>query len=60
MQQGYILGSMYGTLVTTPSKWTPGKPYRVLSFHLLSGDTKSMPITTYRCPKYGYLESYAF
>ena len=60
MQQGYILDSMYGNLVTTTSKWSKGKPKKILSFALKSADAKSRDITTYRCPECGYLESYAF
>jgi acetone carboxylase gamma subunit len=59
MHQGYILDAMYGNLVTTSSKWSEGKPKKILSFALSSADTKSMEITTYRCPECGYLESYA-
>jgi hypothetical protein len=60
MQQGYILDAMYGNLVTTPSKWSGGKPKKILTFALPSTDKKSTEITTYRCPECGYLESYAF
>lgn len=60
MQQGYILDSMYGNLVTTTSKWSQGRPKKILSFALPSSDKKSTEITTYRCPGCGYLESYAF
>jgi hypothetical protein len=60
MEQGYILDSMYGNLVTTPSNWSRGKPKKILSFALPSTDNKSKEITSYRCPECGYLESYAF
>jgi hypothetical protein len=60
MQQGYILDSMYGNLVTTTSKWSKGEPKKILSFALPSADKKSTEITTYRCPECGYLESYVF
>jgi uncharacterized C2H2 Zn-finger protein len=60
MQQGYILDSMYGNLVTTTSKWSKGKPKKILTFALPSTEKKSIEITTYRCPECGYLESYAF
>ncbi len=59
MQQGYILDSMYGNVITTTSKWSRGKPKKILSFALPSSDKKSMEIVTYRCPECGYLESYA-
>ena len=60
MQQGYILDSMYGNLVTTTSKWSKGEPKKILAFALPSTDNKSVEITSYRCPECGYLESYAF
>ncbi|MFC1781478.1 PF20097 family protein [Planctomycetota bacterium] len=59
MQQGYILDAMYGNAVNTTSKWSKGKPKKLLSFALPSAEINSMEITTYRCPKCGYLESYA-
>lgn len=60
MQLGYILDSMYGNLVTTTSKWSKGKPKKILTFALPSTEKKSIEIATYRCPECGYLESYAF
>ncbi len=59
MQQGYILDSMYGNLVTTTSKWSRGKPKKILYFALPSADNKSIEIATFRCPECGFLESYA-
>jgi len=60
MQQGYILDSMYGNVITTTSKWSGGKAKKILTFVLPSTDNKSIEITTYRCSECGYLESYAF
>ena len=59
MQQGYILDAMYGNIVTTTSKWSKGKPKKILSFALPTSENTSMQIVTYRCPECGYLESYA-
>jgi hypothetical protein len=51
---------MYGNVFSTTSKWSKGKPKKILTFNLPSSDSKSIEITTYRCPECGYLESYAF
>jgi acetone carboxylase gamma subunit len=50
---------MYGNVLTTTSKWSEGKPKKILFFVLPLADTRSMEITTYRCPDCGYLVSYA-
>lgn len=46
MQQRYILDAMYGNVFTTTSKWSEGKPKKILSFVLPSSDTRSMEIIT--------------
>jgi predicted RNA-binding Zn-ribbon protein involved in translation (DUF1610 family) len=57
MQAGVVLDTTYGG-VTQP-RWTPGEPtwsfWRGLKFDKHS----TIPVTTYRCPACGFLESYA-
>jgi hypothetical protein len=60
MSPGFQFDIGYG--VIRRSKWVEGSPQRTL----LSGEVKSaqakqgVPITMFRCPACGYLESYAF
>lgn len=57
MEQGYIVD--HGHSVVYPSAWVEGIPRwgRLLGLKL-RGKTK-LPITSYRCPECGRLDSYA-
>jgi hypothetical protein len=39
--------------------WSPGEPQPSFWTGLKSAEDRGLPITTFRCPKCGYLESYA-
>jgi hypothetical protein len=59
MERGYVIDRGYGTI--TVSEWVAGIPEvgrwtRSLKLRKRS----TLPTTTYRCPRCGYLESYAF
>jgi hypothetical protein len=57
MQEGYPLDSGGGPSVGT---WIEGRPEYFARFFLKVGwRAKRRPITAYRCPSCGYLESYA-
>jgi hypothetical protein len=58
MEKGFVADSTYGAALQ--SAWTPGepKPRKILG-GIKMDDTTSTPISTYRCQRCGYLESYA-
>jgi hypothetical protein len=53
MQEGYLREE------TRQSRWYEGPPKRWLGMTMVGWATKQLPITAYRCPSCGYLESYA-
>jgi hypothetical protein len=53
MQEGYLREE------TRQSRWYEGPPRRWLGMTMVGWATKQLPITAYRCPSCGYLESYA-
>jgi hypothetical protein len=55
MERGYIADKVYGAVAP---EWVGGPPYR--SFWPVLGlkNRERHPVTTYRCPACGYLESY--
>ena len=58
MEAGYIVDHSYGAVY--PSAWVSGMPDWSRFFGLkLRGRTK-MPLTAFRCPKCGRVESYAW
>lgn len=57
MVDRYIVDQGYGTNAV-PS-WREGEPRKSIWVGLKLGGTKPMEITTYRCGRCGYLESYA-
>ena len=56
MEQGYVLDEGYGN--RTVGQWVAGEPERIWTGLKLRGKTK-LDVTTYRCKRCGYLESYA-
>lgn len=57
MESGYIAdGTQAGY---RQENWTPGPPKPSFWFGLKLDADQSIPVTTLRCPKCGYLESYA-
>jgi hypothetical protein len=58
MEKGYIADLTYGCALQ--SAWTPGepKPRRILGGVKWS-QTGNMAIVTFRCERFGFLESYA-
>jgi hypothetical protein len=53
MQDGYLVDE------TRVAHWHEGPPRRWLGMTMVGWAKKRLPITTYRCPACGYLESYA-
>ena len=53
MQEGYLADE------TRLAHWYEGPPRRWLGMTLVRWAKKQLPITAYRCPSCGYLESYA-
>lgn len=57
MEKGFVLDQTYGAM--TQSEWIEGAPERSFWTGLkLKGHTR-IPVSTFRCPACGYLESYA-
>ena len=57
MESGYIVDEGYDT--RTVAKWIKGEPERSMWPGLKMGGKDKVDITTYRCTRCGYLESYA-
>ena len=57
MIDGYVVDQGYGT--NTLPKWREGEPRKNVFGSLKLWGTKPIEITTYRCGRCGYLESYA-
>jgi len=57
MTDGYIADQGYGT--HTVPKWREGEPVKSMWVGLKLGGTTPLEITTWRCRRCGYLESYA-
>jgi hypothetical protein len=53
MQEGYLRDE------ARLARWYEGPPRRWLGMTLVGWAKKQLPITAYRCPGCGYLESYA-
>lgn len=57
MVDGYVVDQGHGS-VTVPS-WREGEPRKSIWVGLKLGKTNPIEITTWRCRRCGYLESYA-
>ncbi len=57
MEAGYVLDQTYGAM--TQSQWIDGAPEQGFWTGLKVRGHQRLPVTTYRCTKCGYLESYA-
>jgi hypothetical protein len=57
MASGFVLG--YGNGTKTPATWVEGEPVKTVWTGLNLRGRKQVPITTWRCGRCGYLESYA-
>ncbi|HEU0283743.1 MAG TPA: PF20097 family protein [Sphingomicrobium sp.] len=57
MESGYIVDEGYGT--RTVAKWIRGEPERSMWTGLKMRGKDTVDITTYRCTRCGFLESYA-
>lgn len=57
MEAGYVLDQAYGAVAQ--SAWIDGAPERSFWTGLKLKGHQRLPVTTFRCPKCGYLESYA-
>jgi len=58
MEAGFVAD--LGEYGFTEQKWCPGEPTKSFWTGLKMGKEKVIPVRTLRCPKCGYLESYAF
>jgi len=59
MEAGYIVDVMYGQGSAAAPKWVAGEPQRSVWTGLKLRGKEQLPVTTYRCRRCGYLESYA-
>jgi len=57
MESGYITDNTYGG--TLQQTWTEGTPKKSFWMGIKISRQELVPVTTLRCPKCGYLESYA-
>jgi hypothetical protein len=57
MEIGYVADSTYGGY--RQQNWSPGEAKRSFWTGLKINSDQFVPVTTLRCPKCGYLESYA-
>lgn len=57
MDAGYLADSTYGGYKR--QSWSPGTPQRSIWTGLKVDAQQSLPVSTFRCPQCGYLESYA-
>jgi hypothetical protein len=57
MEAGYVLDQTHGAM--TQSTWIEGAPEPSFWTGLKLKGHQRLPVTTYRCPVCGYLESYA-
>ena len=57
MEQGYVLDEGYGN--RTVGQWVAGEPERSIWTGLKFRGKTKLDVTTYRCKRCGYLESYA-
>ena len=57
MEAGYVVDEGYGT--RTVSKWIAGTPEASMWTGLKLRGKDKLDVTTYRCRRCGYLESYA-
>jgi hypothetical protein len=57
MEEGFMLDRTYGAQL--PSQWVEGEPEKSFWFGTRTAGREILRVTTYRCRKCGYLESYA-
>ena len=57
MEQGFIIDEGYGT--KRPPKWAAGTPVFSMWTGLKLRGKEQLEVSTYRCHRCGYLESYA-
>jgi hypothetical protein len=57
MEPGYTIDIGYGTKAVP--KWVAGEPRKSMWTGLKLGDKEQLEVSTYRCRRCGYLESYA-
>jgi len=57
MEPGYVIDEGYGT--RTVANWVAGEPERSIWTGLKLRGKSKVAVTSYRCRRCGYLESYA-
>jgi hypothetical protein len=57
METGFIVDEGYGT--RTVARWFRGEPVRSMWVGLKVRKKEAIDVSTYRCTRCGYLESYA-
>ena len=59
METGYAVDVTYGQGSGAVPKWVAGEPQKSIWTGLKLRGKEQLPVTTYRCRRCGYLESYA-
>ena len=59
MTQGHLLDANYGESSTSPVRWQPGEITKSWTGSIKIDKEAVKQVTTHRCDKCGYLESYA-
>lgn len=57
MASGFIVDTTYGSVAA--SEWAGGEPHYSIWTGVRMKGRERHPVTTFRCPKCGFLESYA-
>lgn len=57
MEEGFVMDRTYGANV--PEEWVEGAPVRSIWVGLKLKNVTRRKVSTYRCTRCGYLESYA-
>ena len=59
MEGGFLLNQSHGKTDATAAEWAAGTPERSFWTGLKLRGREQHPVTTYRCDRCGFLESYA-
>ena len=59
MEPGFVINESYGSGTRTVVQWVAGEPEKSLWTGLKLRGKQKLEVTTYRCRRCGYLESYA-
>jgi Domain of unknown function (DUF6487) len=59
MEPGFVIDKTYGEDYSSPPEWAEGAPEPSFWTGVKLKDKQRHPVSTFRCPSCGYLESYA-